>query len=260
MINYKLNEKYFKQDAPAGILYKITFVFLSLWIGVYVYGWFFNKKFYYKCGLDFIQDLVNNHCPFELLKDFLGIYFFPFVLPVAILVSMFLLKHRHSIFRPSYKLIEAQVQELFKWQRQGALRSLGLEEEELAAKPFLLWGYNFWGNYSQHYGHYGMDDVKGKDGRWRSPEIRLISWFFTEDRVIYYIKTISLVWYGCDKERTNSFFYRDISSVRKESTSSETKFIVTNHAGETLVCSCTDAELVEQAVMALQNLIKEKKR
>jgi len=235
MINYKENEKYFKQNAPAGQLYRIVRFVLFVWLGINTFVMLVSPGARFQC-------------------------FFRAILPLAILIIMYLFKRRHSIFRPDHEMIDAQVQELINGQKQGALRALCLEEEELAATPFLLWGYNFWGSYSQSYGRSNLGDVKGRDGRWRSPEIELDSWIFTEDQIFFHRKTISLVWYGYDRETTNAVFYRDVASVRKEATPYQTKFIVTNYAGEKMVCNCTDAELVDHAVTALQNLVKEKKR
>ena len=232
MIDYDYNKRYFKQNAAAGRKYKKVCFALICCLVVGFYNGVFNKS-----------------GPLLLLG----------ILSAAILVIMFIIRRRHSLFRPGHEKIDAQIQELKSKQRQRAMKFLCLEEEELAAQPFLLHGYNFWGNYSQSYGNDGFGDVKGKDGDWRSPEFEMDTWLFTEDQILLHRKTVSLVWSGCDSEKTKTFFYRDIASVRKEATSSSTKFIVTNYAGETLVCNCVDDELVEQAVVALQSLIKEKK-
>ena len=225
MIDYEYNREYFKQvkqDVNWNRIVKFIYLVLSVLL------------FFAVCRFD-IGGIIWSAVP---------------------LAAMYIFRrNRHSISssRPGHEKIDAQVQELKSNQRQHAMKFLCLEEEELAAQPFLLWGYNFGRNYS------GYGDVQGKDGHWRSPEYELDTWIFTEDQIYFHRKTVSLIWSCDDSEKTNSFFYRDIASVRKEATSSSTKFIVTNYAGEKLTCNCYNAELVDQYVVALQSLVKEKK-
>ena len=157
--------------------------------------------------------------------------------------------------------------------KQKALNKIGLEEEQVSeVEPI-------------HLEAYYIDDKKtytryGKDKKWRSSHYQ-ISWVFASDTHIYVWQyTFSMI-DDTKKERTEEYFYKDITNfstlvetVEKE-TAEEVGCLKTNIEwkrknvdynqfavivpGDKFYCSIEDDEYVEAAVQGLKAKLREKK-
>lgn len=177
---------------------------------------------------------------------------------------------------PSDAEIDAQLGSLATDIKERALKKLGIDEEEVSiAPPLFLKGYAFWKSRLGDVANMKLYDVRGKDGVWRSPECVLTAWFFSEDQIHYYARTVSLV-SDSYKESTEEFFYKDVVSVKTDTlekpwidpkTGRESKdyktrwlaFMLRNSGGETTECACDSSDEADRCVSAMRNLIKQKK-
>jgi len=174
--------------------------------------------------------------------------------------------------KPSDAEIDAQFNSMFDGLREQALNKLGLDEDEVKiAPPLFLKSYSFGKSVLGDRANNEMCDKKGSDGYWRSPEVVLTAWFFTEDQIYHYVKVASLV-SDAKKETTDEFFYKDVVSVKTDTLErrvstpdgSEVKqnitaFILRNMGGEVTEDACDNSEYADNAVRAMRNLLKQKK-
>lgn len=178
--------------------------------------------------------------------------------------------------KPSDAEIDAQLDSFMNGLKEQALRKLGIDEEETKiAPPLFFKGYEFGESRLGDAANMKLRDIRGKDGRWRSPECSLSAWFFTENEIHYYRKTVSLV-SPSYKEYTEEFFYKDVVSVKtdehdkpwidpktgKESSSVRTRwtaFMVRNTGGETTECVCENSEETDKSAQAMRSLVRQKK-
>ena len=174
--------------------------------------------------------------------------------------------------KPSDAEIDAQFNTMFDGLKEQALKKLGLDEEEVKiAPPLFLKSYSFGKSVLGDRTNNAMCDKKGKDGYWRSPEVVLTAWFFTEDQIYHYVKVASLV-SDAKKETTDEFFYKDVVSVKtdtlerrvtapdgKEERQNITAFILRNMGGEVTEDACDNSDYADEAVRAMRNLLKQKK-
>ena len=158
------------------------------------------------------------------------------------------------------------------WKRK-ALNKLGLDEDQVSeVEPIHLEAFYF--DEKSTYARYG------KDKKWRSSHYQ-ISWIFASNTHIYLWQyTFSMI-NDTKKERTEEYFYKDITNF---STSSETveketpetvgclnnkiewkrknvdynKFAVIV-PGDKFLCSTEDSEYVEASVQGLKAKLREKK-
>lgn len=177
--------------------------------------------------------------------------------------------------KPSDAEIDAQASAMLSDIKKLAFPKLGIEEEEVAmANPIEFWGYEF-KNVLTDDANRDAWNILGKDGNWRSSEVFLGGFYFSENVVHYYWRTASLV-SDAVKEGTEEYFYKDIVSVKTESGDIEFKdpkknkvipgkrvryetFILRNSGGESTVCSVNSNDDAEKAVNAFRAMLKQKK-
>ena len=178
--------------------------------------------------------------------------------------------------KPSDSEIDAQRDTFMQTLKEQAIRKLGIDEEEAnIAEPLFLKGYMFGRSVLGDKANQKLCDKRGSDGIWRSPECVLSVFFFTENEIHFYRKTVSLV-SDSFKEYTEEFFYKDIVSIKtdeietpwidpKTGIESQTyksrhiSFMLRNTGGETTECSCSNTEEADNAVNAMRNLVRQKK-
>lgn len=170
--------------------------------------------------------------------------------------------------RPSDAEIDAQAAAMLADIKKRAFQKLGVEEEEVAvAKPIEFWGYEFGG--LNDTANRNAWNIRGKDGEWRSSEVRVGGFYFSENEVNFYYRIGSLV-SDASKEGTEQYFYKDIVSVKTETGDREcantnggrvtyNAFILRNAGGETTECAVNRTEDAEAAVNAFRALLKQKK-
>ncbi|MBR5078651.1 MAG: hypothetical protein IKX30_07905 [Victivallales bacterium] len=178
--------------------------------------------------------------------------------------------------RPSDSEIDNQRDSFMNSLKEQAIKKLGIDEEEAnIAPPLFLRGYSFGRSVLGDKANMKLCDKLGKDKRWRSPECVLSAFFFTENEIHYYRKTISLV-SDSYKDYTEEFFYTDIVSIKTDElerpwidpkTGEESKtlksrtvgFMLRNTGGETTECECSSTEEADNAVNAMRSLVRQKK-
>lgn len=178
--------------------------------------------------------------------------------------------------RPTDAEIDEQRDSFMNALKDQAIRKLGIDEEEAnIAPPLFLRGYSFGRSVLGDKANQKLYDKQGKDGRWRSPECSLSAFFFTENEIHYYSRTVSLV-SDSFKEYTVEFFYKDIVSIKTDEIerpfvdpktgqesptlkSRSTAFMLRNTGGETTECSCNSTEEADNAVNAMRSLVRQKK-
>lgn len=177
--------------------------------------------------------------------------------------------------KPTDAEIDEQAAAFLAGIRPRALMKLGVEEEEVAlATPIEFWGYSF-DNVLSDDANREAFNIRGKDAKWRSSEISVGGFYFSEDVVHHYYKIASLV-SDATREGTEEYFYKDIVSVKTESgdrayknpkTGKEDQtqrvryegFTLRNTGGESTCCWVNDIETAEAAVTAFRSLLKQKK-
>ena len=178
--------------------------------------------------------------------------------------------------KPTDAEIDEQLESFMNTLKGQALKKLGIDEEETKiAPPLLLKGYSLGWSVLGDKANRGLFDKRGKDGRWRSPECVLHAFFFTENEIHYYRKTVSLV-SASYKEYTEEFFYKDVVSIKTnelekpwidpktglESATEKSRtvgFQLSNTGGETTECACNSTEEADNAVNAMRSLVRQKK-
>lgn len=177
--------------------------------------------------------------------------------------------------KPSAAELDAMAANMLTDIKKRAFPKLGVEEEEVSiANPIEFWGYNFGWDLNDDANQQALH-VRGSDGRWRSSEVFVGGFYFSEDVVHYYYRIASLV-SDAVKEGTEEFFYKDIVSVKTETEdrafrdpktgkSDEKyrvryeKFALRNSGGESTNCSVNSSSEAEAAVNAFRALLKQKK-
>lgn len=178
--------------------------------------------------------------------------------------------------RPSDAEIEAQAKAMFDELDAKAFKKLGIDPSEVSlAKPVTFWGFRF--EYPSILGDIENNKaiwVCGKDGKDRSSEVTMTGFYFGENSVYCYERTQSLV-SDALKEKTEEYFYKDIVSVKTDSSNipfvdekgnviagrriRSEAFILTNMGGERKDCPVAVASEAEAAVGAFRTLLKQKK-
>ena len=178
--------------------------------------------------------------------------------------------------KPSDEEIDSQAKEFMSQLRTKALNKLGLEEEEVSiATPIEVWGYSFGKSQLGDKVNQSLLDVEGKDGYWRSPEVVLSAFYFSENTVHYYRWVASLV-SDSFHENTDEIYYKDIVSVKMASEQSPVydkagqeipgkvahfdSFAIRNMGGESISCTVRDSNEAERAVNGMRALLKQKKQ
>jgi hypothetical protein len=150
--------------------------------------------------------------------------------------------------------------------KQQAMDKIGLDEDQLKEiEPVHFENYVFdTANYSK----------KGDDGIWRSSKYQVTWLFFSDSQVYLYQKTMSFD-EKKDEERTEEFFYKDITSLSTITTlnevklhgkkgmeevlqveSTQFKLVV---PGNSLFCAMTKNDYTESAVQGMKAKLREKK-
>lgn len=194
-------------------------------------------------------------------------------LPLAIIAVLWLFVAFGG--RPVDAEMDAAASSLMGDFRQRAFNKLGVEEEEIAlADPIEFWGWDFDARLDDEK-NLSAQYVRGKDNVWRSSEVFIGGFYFSEDVVHYYYKIVSLV-SDATIEGTEEYFYKDIVSVKTESKNVAKRdprtgvedpkvrmryetFVLRNSGGESTVCSVRDPKTAEAAVAAFRSLLKQKK-
>lgn len=168
--------------------------------------------------------------------------------------------------RPADAEIDAQAVTMLADIKKRAFSKLGVEEEEVAlASPIEFWGYEY-GDVLKDEANRKALNIQGGDGIWRSCEVKIGGFYFSEDVVHFYWRTASLV-SDAFKEGTEEYFYKDIVSVKTETGDFKINgqegqyesFVLRNAGGESTVCSVSNGETAEAAVNAFRALLKQKK-
>lgn len=176
--------------------------------------------------------------------------------------------------KPTDQEIDKQAESFYAQVRGKALKKLGLEEEEVSiATPVEIWGYSFGKSKLGDKTNQSLLDVEGKDGVWRSPEVVVSAFYFSENTVHFYSWVASLV-SDSFRETTDEIYYKDIVSVKMDSEQApvydkngkETgkvahfdSFALRNMGGESISCTVRDSADAEQAVNGMRALLKQKK-
>ena len=137
-----------------------------------------------------------------------------------------------------------------------------------------IWGYSFGRSKLGDKTNQSLLDVEGKDGIWRSPEVVISAFYFSENTVHFYSWIASLV-SNSFRESTDEIYYKDIVSVKMDSEQSPVydkngreipgkvahfdSFALRNMGGESISCTVRDSSDAEQAVNGMRALLKQKK-
>ena len=177
--------------------------------------------------------------------------------------------------KPSESELDAQAASFLEGIKNRAFMKLGVDEEEVSiAQPVEFWGYSFNGVLTDDANRKAFY-ICGKDAKWRSSEVFTGGFYFSENVVHYYYKISSLV-SDATKEGTEEYFYKDIVSVKTESSDKPYKdpktgieddkkrvryegFVLRNSGGESTSCWVNDVATAEAAVSAFRSLLKQKK-
>ena len=239
-INYTSNQIYFSQQNTASALFNYVIgICASVLIGLIVVG---------------VVAIAAS--------KILGVLLF-----IALIVGVyFVVKSRPRILTD--KEIDFQASALGSGIDNMAFDKLGIDPEEVSlAEPLRFWGYNF------VFERVLPDDaniaawwIQGKDGKWRSSEVTHTVFYFGEHSIYCYKRTLSLV-SSASKHETEEYFYRDIVSVKTETTRipnadrfiNVNMFVLTNSGGEKLACVTDKPQEAEVAVKAVRTLLKQKK-
>lgn len=226
-----------------------------------------NRKFFKaKPSPKFLLLLVAIGIVGILTKPVVGILFIVLAVVVGVL---------QYGGRPTAAEIDAQASSALNDLKSRALAKLGIDEEEVnMAKPIEFWGYQL-GKTVLGGDLRGIQDVQGKDGYWRSPEVKVSGFYFSEHSIHFYYRIFSLI-SDLYREGTEEYFYKDVVSVKTESQDeqvydrqtgkphptlrahSET-FVLRNTGGEATVCSVYDTGIADEACKAMRALLKQKK-
>ena len=238
-MNYEYNKKYFVDDAKAGAVGCLAVIGVIVALGGFFWGWMFG------CGGAAI-------------------------IVLAIVIGVLCIK------TPTDEEMDKEAVSLFSTLDTLAFKKLGIDSSEVSlAEPVKFWGYRFvspsiLGDEANN----AMPWKQGDDKKYRSSEITLTGFYFGENSVYCYERTASLV-SDAIKETTEEYYYKDIVSVKTDSTDipqvdSEGKeiagsrirseeFILTNMGGERKCCPVDDVSKAEAAVIAFRALLKQKK-
>lgn len=152
------------------------------------------------------------------------------------------------------------------------LAKIGLDEEQVSLiEPVHFEGYIFSDNPDDNF------TKLGKDGKYRSSKYQ-VSWlFFSDEQVYLYQNTFNMDEDG-KKEATEEYFYTDITNFSTSSDTVETPFIDPKNLdkfvlknvnstrfalvvpGDKFYCSMEQNEYTENAVQAMKQLLREKKK
>ncbi len=153
--------------------------------------------------------------------------------------------------------------------KQKAMNKLGIDEDQVKEiEPVNFHGFLYEDN-----------DIKvakcGEDDLWRSPKYQ-ISWLFFSDSQVYVYQYSFFLTDDQHEERTEEFFYKDITNfstlsdtIEKQSYNKKTrKFIATNVSynrfaiivpGDKFYCSVEQNEYTENAIQGMKAKLREKK-
>jgi len=155
--------------------------------------------------------------------------------------------------------------------RKKALNKLGVDESEVnEIEPVHFEGYRFDGN---------VFVKRGKDGIWRSSAYQLTWLFFSSSQVYVWQNTFNMD-EGGKKERTEEYFYKDITNFSATSETDELETVVPGGCmggakvtrvqvhnnefkltvpGDKLSCSMVQNEYTERAIQGMKAKLREKK-
>ncbi|WIL21299.1 hypothetical protein [Geothrix sp.] len=155
--------------------------------------------------------------------------------------------------------------------RKKALDKIGLDESEVREiEPVRFEGYVFDGN---------VFVKRGKDGVWRSSAYQLTWLFFSSTQVYVWQNTFNLN-EGGKKERTEEYFYKDITNFSAQSDTEEKETLASGGCmgspkvvreqvhtnrfqltvpGEKLFCSMQQNEYTEKSIQGMKAKLREKK-
>lgn len=145
--------------------------------------------------------------------------------------------------------------------RKLALNKIGLDEDQLKEiPPIFFHGYN--------YGDNAMRRL-GKDGRLRSSKYDT-TWIFFSDTQVYMYKHVLDMASSDKKERTEEYFYRDITNfstlsetvkvgVGKSARSVETHTFAVIVPGDRFECSISNVPDADRSIGAMKQKLREKK-
>lgn len=197
------------------------------------------------------------------------------IIPISVLILLVVAFVLLYCGAPSDNEIDEQAAGMLDGIKARAFAKLGIDEEEIAmAQPLEFWGYNF-NNVLPDDANRKAWNVCGKDGLWRSSEITIGGFYFSENVIHYYWRTASLV-SDASKEGTEEYYYKDVVSVKtstddipfknpktgEEDTKKRVRtasFVLRNSGGESTSCWVKDIAMAEAAVNAFRALLKQKK-
>lgn len=197
------------------------------------------------------------------------------IIPISLIALLVVAVALFYMGAPNDAEIDKQAEAMLADIKKRAFVKLGVDEDEIAlAKPLEFWGYNF-SNVLTDDANKSAWNVCGKDGRWRSSEVTIGGFYFSEHVVHYYYRTASLV-SDASIEGTEEYFYKDIVSVKTETSDlpfanpktgvEDAKkrvryesFVLRNSGGESTSCWVRDAAMAESAVNAFRALLKQRK-
>lgn len=160
------------------------------------------------------------------------------------------------------KLVVSKVKSLNLKKR--ALGKIGLDEDQVSEiAPINFEGFDFKKAYAR----------RGKDNKWRSSKYQSTWLFFSDDQVYVYVYEINT---DCDekKERTEEYFYRDVTNFSTATETEETKMLDKNGRrqtveyatfsvvvpGDKITCSISNTRGdVDRSISAMKQKLREKK-
>lgn len=236
-----------------------------------------EKKMDYKLNKNYFAEKIKIPVKFYLIAIVVLVILFmckPVIATILLVVGGLLAFALHGK-KPTDSEIDAQAASFLEGVKSRAFMKLGVDEEEVSiAEPIEFWGYAFDGVLADDANRQALN-ICGKDGKWRSSEVFIGGFYFSENVVHYYYKIASLV-SDATKEGTEEYFYKDIVSVKTESGDKPFKdpktgveddkrrvryegFVLRNTGGESTSCWVNDVTTAEAAVTAFRSLLKQKK-
>lgn len=192
---------------------------------------------------------------------------------VLLLAALLLLR---LICWPRERTIDRVLTELHATLRERALKTLGIEEQEISrTDPIEFGSFEIPPSCAEDpKGRPLSPMVYGRDKRWRTPVCTVFGLYFSKTTVYYYCLTKSIT-SPAQREDTNEFWYSDIVSVKlmtkevpamdkngkriKNQTVRTDGFSLRNSSGETVSCVVRDFETAERAVTSMRSLLRETK-
>ena len=280
-IIYEENYKYFNPKKELSSIKKIICFVLVVWTFgccLFLLSSFLVENYaeyleYVKHDSNKADDLCNFYTTnVEPLRRPLGLNSLAVVLLLDILCLPLFIKCFSSFTIPRDEDIDKQFIALCGQFQDHTLNKYVFSEKEINDTPIIflrswLYGRKRLGDLANA----NASDVMGKDYCWRSSEVVLTAWLFTEDKLIYFSQVASLV---SDKVKdfSEEIDYKDITSLGTSRVNvpvfqngyevGKTSVIqwMLRHSGEEEIqCLCCNQKLAKEAFQAMLEIIEQRR-